>query len=163
LQVVEEDDILPICEQSGESVALAVAELEREKAAGGKGCVRLGDQAGVDVEAVGAGEEGGGGFVVADLGVERGAVRFGDVGWVRHDGIEGRRVGNRREEIGLEEADAVGDLVSRGVLAGDGERGGGDVECGDLRGGAVSKTASTSSSVSGRGIRTAEVTWSLRP
>ncbi len=135
LQVVEEDDIVPIFEQSGEGIALAVAELEGEEAAGGEGCVRLGDQAGVDVEAVGAGEEGGGGLVVADLGVEGGAVGLGDVGWVGDDGVEGRLVGvgDGAEEVGLEEADAVGDGVGGGVLAGDGERGGGDVEGGDLR------------------------------
>ena len=46
LQVVEEDHIVPIFEEIREGIALAVAELEREEAAGGESCVCLGDEAG---------------------------------------------------------------------------------------------------------------------
>ena len=48
-----------------------------------------GDEAAVDVEAGFSGEEGGGGFVVADLGMEGVAVGLGDVGRVADDGVEG--------------------------------------------------------------------------
>ena len=82
-------------EEGADGFALAVADFEGEEAAGGEGGVGLGDEAGVDVEAGGAGEERGGGFVVADLGVEGFAVGGGDVGWVADDGVEGPRLGLR--------------------------------------------------------------------
>ncbi len=80
---------MPVCEQGGEVCLLSVADLEGQQSVGFEGGVGLGDEAAVDFEAGFAGEEGGGGFVVADLGVEGGAVGLGDVGWVADDGVEG--------------------------------------------------------------------------
>ncbi len=77
----------------------------------------LGDEAAVDFEAVLAGEERGGGFVVADLGVERVAVGGGDIGWVGDDSVKGFAEGQRAEEIGFEEAD-VREIVASGVGCG---------------------------------------------
>ena len=48
----------------------------------------LRDEAAVDFETVVAGEEGGGGFVVADFGLEGWGVGEGDVGWVGEDDVE---------------------------------------------------------------------------
>ncbi len=92
----------------------------------------LGDESAVDVEAFVTGEEGGVGLVVANLGVEGGAVCFGDVGWVADDGVEGGFISERCEEVGLEEGDAVGYVVGLGVGSGDGDGFGGEVECGDV-------------------------------
>ena len=89
LEVIDKGDVVPRLEQRGEGVLLAVADLEGEQAVWFEGVVGLGDEAAVDVEAGFAGEERGGGFVVADLGVEGGAVGLGDVGRVADDGVEG--------------------------------------------------------------------------
>ena len=61
-----------------------------------RGLVGLGDEAAVDVEAGFAGEERGGGLVVADLGVEGGAIGLGDVGRVADNGVEGFRLDRGR-------------------------------------------------------------------
>ena len=68
----------------------------------------LGDEAAIDVEAFGAGEESGGRLVLADLWMEVGAVGSGDVGWVADDGVEGRAGGQSGKEVGLEEANTAG-------------------------------------------------------
>ena len=88
LEVVDEAEGVPVGEEGGDGVALVVAEFEGEEAVGFERGAGLGDEAAVDVEAVGAGKEGGGGFVVADLGVEGGAVGGGDVGRVGDDRVE---------------------------------------------------------------------------
>ena len=182
---------MPSCEERGESFLLTVADFEGEQAIWFEGVVGLRDEAAVDVEAGFAGEERGGRFVVANLAVEGVAVGFGDVGWVADDGVEGFGfVIESGEKVGLEEPDAVGDVVFAGVGCGDVEGLRGDVEGGDLtawgrwtaraiamapepvpmsaifRGWSVGssfRTASTRCSVSGRGMRTAGVTWRLRP
>ncbi len=66
-----------------------MAELHRQEAIWLEGVPCLGDEAAVNGQAVCAGEEGGGWFVVADLGVEGGAVGLGDVGWIADDDVEG--------------------------------------------------------------------------
>ena len=88
LEVVEEAEGVPIGEEGGEGVALVVTEFEGEEAVGFERGAGLGDEAAVDVEAIGAGKESGGGFVVADLGVQGRAVGGGDVGWVGDNGVE---------------------------------------------------------------------------
>ncbi len=72
-----------------------MADFEGEEAIWFEGVVGLGNEAAVDFEAGFAGEERGGGFVVADLGVEGGAVGLGDVGrvaddWRRRSRLRGR-------------------------------------------------------------------------
>ena len=79
LQVVDEADGFPVGEESGDFVALALADFEGEEAVGFEGGVGLGDEAAVDREAVGTGEERGGGLVVSDLGVQGVPVGGGDV------------------------------------------------------------------------------------
>ena len=131
LEVGEEFDGVPGSEEGGEGVALAEAELEGEKAGGLEQGVGLGEKAGVELEAGGAGEEGLRGLVGADLGVERGGIGIGDVGRVRDDGVEGGLGGELLEEVGLKKVDAGGEVVGGGVLAGESEGFGGEVKRGD--------------------------------
>jgi hypothetical protein len=113
---------LPAGEQGGEGFALAMSDLKGEKAVWFECFPCLRDEAAVDVEAGFASEEGGGGFVIADLGVEGGAVGLGDVGWVADDGVVSLCfVRDRFQKIGLEEVDAAGDGVFTGVGGCDGE------------------------------------------
>ena len=69
-----------------------------------------GEEAAVDVEALGAGEEGGVGLVLEDLVGHGGGFVEGDVGRVGDDDVEGGEGLNQGsgEEIGLEKGDAVG-------------------------------------------------------
>lgn len=73
----------------GKGGALSVADFEGEKAAGLERGARLGDEAAVEVEAGGAGEERGVWLVVADLRVEQRGVGVGNIGRVGDDGVEG--------------------------------------------------------------------------
>ncbi len=59
-----------------------MADLKRKKTIGREGGAGLRDEAAIDIETVGACEEGGRGFVVAHLGMESRAVGVGDVGRV---------------------------------------------------------------------------------
>ena len=122
-----------LVEEVAEVVELAEAELEGEQAVGSEGFVGGGDEAAVDVEAGGAGEEGGVGFVLEDLLGHGGGFVEGDVGRVGDDDVEGWggfELGCV-EEIGLEEDDAVAEGEAAGVVLGDGERGGVEVGGGD--------------------------------
>ena len=107
-----------------EGVELAEAELEGEEAAGLEGGVGGGEEAAVDVEAVRSGEEGGVGFVLEDFVGQGGGFVEGDVRGVRDDDVEGCEGLNqeRGEEVGLDEGDAVGEVVTRCVLLSNGER-----------------------------------------
>ena len=91
------------------------------------------DEAGVEVEALRASEEGVGRLEVADLGVECRGVVGGDVGRVRDDGVEGSFRCDGGQQVGLEEADAAGDTVGCGIFLGDREDVRRQVERGDLR------------------------------
>lgn len=97
MQVVDEADGLPVGEEGGDLVALTLADFECQQAVGFERGVGLGDEAAIDFQSVGAGEERGGGFVIADLRMERVAVRGGDVGWVGDDCVE-RLAGGQRFE-----------------------------------------------------------------
>jgi len=72
--------------------------------------VGCGEEAAVDVEALGAGEEGGVGLVLEDLVGHGGGFVEGDVGRIGDDDVEGGEGLNQGsgEEIGLEKGDAVG-------------------------------------------------------
>lgn len=59
MQVVDEAEVSPICEQRGDSVTLAVADLERKEAVGRERGAGLRDEAAIDVQAIGACEESG--------------------------------------------------------------------------------------------------------
>ena len=132
MQVVDDTDIVPVGEEVEDILALTMADLEREQAVGFERGVGLGDEAAVDVQAVRTGEERGGGLEVADLGMEGRAVGGWDVGRVGDDDIKGRFAGDRAEQIGDEEADAVVERVEHRVGVGNFNRFGGEVERGDL-------------------------------
>ena len=80
LEVVDEAECIPAGEQRGDGVTLAVTDLEGEQASGFECGARMGDEAAIDLEAVRTGKERGGGFEVANLGMQSGAVGGGDVG-----------------------------------------------------------------------------------
>jgi len=130
LEIVEEGDVGPIGEELGDGVALAVADFEGEKTVWFEGVIGLRDQAAVDVEAGFAGEESAGGLVIANLGVEGGAVGFGDIRWVADDGVEGACY--CCEEVGTVELDAVSNVVRLGVSLCDPDGIGRDIERGDF-------------------------------
>ena len=109
-----------------------MADFEGEQAVGLERGEGLGDEAAIDVEAGGAGEEGQGGFVVADLGVEGVTVGGGNIGRVGDHCIKDRLAGDCAEQVGDEEVDAAGEVMEGGVGGGDFERGGGDVGGGDV-------------------------------
>lgn len=56
-----------------------MSDFEGEEAVWPEGGPHLGNKTAVDFEAVATGEESYGGFVLADLGMQRGAVFSGDV------------------------------------------------------------------------------------
>jgi hypothetical protein len=87
LEVLEELDLAPPGQERGDTVLLAVADLQGEEAAGLYVRTGLWEEAFVDFEAGGACEKCGGGLVIADLGVEGGGFRVGNVGWVGDDGV----------------------------------------------------------------------------
>ena len=136
--VVEEADVVPGGQELGEGVALAESELKREQAVFAQGFVGGGDEASVDVEALGAGEESGVGFVVDDFALHGGGVACGDVGRVGDDGVEGFGGGVEAcEQIGLQENDAVGAVVGESVFLRDGEGGLAGIDGDDGGGGEV--------------------------
>jgi hypothetical protein len=89
LKIIDKRKVVPRLEQRGDGVLLIVADFEGEEAVWFEGVVGLGNEAAVDVEAGFAGEECGGRLVVADLGMESGALGLGDVRRVADDGVEG--------------------------------------------------------------------------
>ena len=105
-------------EESVDGWLLAVADFERDEAAGGESGEGLRDEAAVDFEAVVAGEEGEGWFVIADFDGEGIAIGGGDVGRIGDDEVE-LLAGDGREEIALEKAD--GNSVAICVFFGAGE------------------------------------------
>ena len=82
LQIVEEAELVPVGQQRRNGFALVVANLESEQAVGLESGARLGNESAIDVQTVRTGEECGGGFVIAHLGMERCAVGGRNVGRV---------------------------------------------------------------------------------
>lgn len=107
---------------------MAVADFHEQPAARIEALAGLRDEAPVDVEAGRSGEERSARLKVQDLGVED--FKLGDVGRVGDDGVEGLRCDGGKQ-VRLKKADAVGEMMTLGVVAGDGERGGRDVERGE--------------------------------
>jgi hypothetical protein len=118
-------------EQIGDWLRLAVADFEGDEAAGDETAEGLGDEAAVDVETVGTGEKGEGGFVVADFDGEGRAIGFWDVGWVGDYDVELLFI-YWGEKVALEEADAIGEASKVGVATGNSERCFRGIDCGDL-------------------------------
>src|ERR1039458_6861294 len=131
LEVVDESEGVPAGEQRGDGVTLAVTDFEGEQASGFECGARLGDEAAIDFEAVRTGKERGGGFEVANLGMQSGAVGGGDVGRIGDDGVPPQRAKTARrgprsveggfagcecvEQVGFDEADAAGEVVAGGI------------------------------------------------
>src|SRR6185312_3869548 len=129
LKVGDELYFAPCGEQAGDGVALAVTDLHQETAAGVEGMPCVGDEAAVDVQSGGAGEERVGRLIVTDLFFQN--FVFGNVGRVRDDDVEGF-AWDRCQQIGLQEPDAAGHAVTFGILAGDFERGRREFQCSNL-------------------------------
>ena len=108
-----------------------MADLQCEQAAWAECVVGLRDEPAIDGEAGFAGEECEGRFMVADLGMEGGAVELGDIRRVADDGVEpaGRYCG---EQIGFNQVDPVCDTMRLRILSGDGQGLCGDINRGDF-------------------------------
>lgn len=125
LKIVNKGDFIPASEESGDRFALSLAYLHRQKTRGLQCGSGLRDEAAVNIEPFRPGEERGGRFVLAHFGVEGREIDGGNVGWIGDDRIESRfdvvRRGQCIEEIGLDEADAVGNFVSLSIDSSYGE------------------------------------------
>ena len=66
--------------------------------------------------------------MLAHLRMQRVAIALRHIRWIRDNCIERWLPGNGTQQVRLQKAYAIGDPVARGVVAGDGERGRGDVE-----------------------------------
>ncbi len=140
--VVEEGEVLPgavggLVEEGAEGFELAKAKFKGEQASGFEGGVGGGNEPAVDVEAMGAGEESGVGFVVKHFFGHGGGFVERNVRGIGDDDVEGCEglEHGRGKEVGLEEGDAVGEAEAGGVLLGDGERGGVEIGCSEAGGG----------------------------
>lgn len=110
--------------------SLRVADLEDEGGIGFQEAVELLCDFSVDIEAVGARGQGGGGFIVFYVFVERAILGGGYVGRVAEYEVEVRFVefgDNGIEEVALEELDSALEVVCFYVFGGDGEGRIGDV------------------------------------
>src|SRR6185312_17235965 len=120
LKVGDELYFAPCGEQAGDGVALAVTDLHQETAAGVEGMPCAGDEAAVDVQSGGPGEERVGRFVAADLLFQN--FVFGNVRRVGDDGVEGFAL-DRCQQIGVQEPDTAGHVMTFGILPCDVARG----------------------------------------
>jgi hypothetical protein len=112
-----------------------VTDLEGKKAAGLESLMGLGDEAAVDVEAVGASEERSDGLVLANLRMELRRVGERDIRRIADDGVEVEAAlagGKRGQEVGEDEVDAWREVVRGGVRLGDAKGFGGEVDGGDV-------------------------------
>jgi hypothetical protein len=89
LEIVDEMDVAPSFEKRRDGVLLAVTDLKGQQAMGFECVVGQGYEATIDVKAGFPREQGAGGFVVADLGVEAIAVGLTDIGRITDDDVEG--------------------------------------------------------------------------
>src|SRR6185437_9138160 len=128
-------------ENPANGVRLAVAEFEHDFSIGFEKVARLDCEAAVEIEAVGAAVQSGARVVIADFGIEGFDFGGGDVGRVADDEIELNRLAStlappRREfiqAVGLDKLNSIGDVVADGILLGNFERFGGNVEGGNFR------------------------------
>jgi hypothetical protein len=88
-EIVDDFDVAPVTvEHLADRAERGVAEFEDQAAAGFQQAGGVRDEATVNVESAGAGEERERGFMVADFTLERGSAGLGNVGRVRDDQIE---------------------------------------------------------------------------
>jgi hypothetical protein len=113
-----------------------VAKLEDQDSAIAKLITRFQHQSLIHFNATWSGKKRRAWFVVANFALERGGVGIGDVRRIADDQIEERlgRIfkGGQREQIGLDEADAVGEVMARGVASRNFEGGAGSIRCDDF-------------------------------
>jgi hypothetical protein len=135
LKISDKDYISPIIQQIRECFLLAVADFEGKQTAGFERAVGLGDETAIDIEAKSAGKKGVRRLVIADLGMESGAVAFRNIRRIADDDIEDSGLvflRETRQQVGQEEVDAAGQIVSSGVLASYFEGFGREVDGSDL-------------------------------
>ena len=108
-----------------------MSDLKGEQAILFERFVGLGNEATIDIESRLASEERGGGLMVADLRVKGEAVDLRDIRRVADNGVELFFRAEFAQQVGLEEADAVGYVVFAGIGSCYGERVERDVERGD--------------------------------
>ncbi len=117
---------------------MAKADFEGEQTVFTEAGLRARDEAAVDVQAVGPGEESGVRLVFEDFALECWGVGERNVGRVRDDGVEIPLAGVEcREKIAFEEADAAAEAEAESVISGDLEGCRGDVGGDDLRRGLI--------------------------
>ncbi len=120
-------------EECHDALGLVVSDFQCEQSAGSESGCGFGDELFDEHEAVGAAIQRGE-RVFLDFSGEAGNIGAWDVGEVGGDDGEGfRGIG---EEVGLEEIDAVAELMAGGIFAGKGKRlgpkvAGGDTGCGE--------------------------------
>jgi hypothetical protein len=130
------DNPLFLFEEFLEFRRLAIAEFEHKASAWLKEIRAFAGESAVKVEPVRTAVEGEAGIMVANLGLKGGDFRAGDVGRIGDDEVETGSGRHGGEAVAGEELDAGIDGVSDGVLAGEREGPGGDIQGGDLGGGA---------------------------
>src|SRR5579863_2047361 len=102
------------------------ADFKNEPSAGAKSGASLGNQAGDDFDASGAGENGAARFELADFELDLIFFRLPDVGRIGNDEVESSQV-ESGEQVGAMEVDAILELMAGCVGAGDFESGFGNV------------------------------------
>ena len=88
LQIGDEDYVVPVLQQLLHGCGDGAADLDDEPSAGTESGVGLGNEAGDDFEAGGAGEDGVSRFELADFELDLIFFRFADVGRIGDDEIE---------------------------------------------------------------------------
>lgn len=114
-------------EECADGITLPEAYFERKQTFRNKCGMGLWNEQAIYPEAIGilfgTTEESKVGFVVADFRGEGGRVCESDVGRVRDDHVE-RFAVQRRQQVGLEEVNTIGDVMAHGIFAGNGKSGG---------------------------------------
>lgn len=88
LQIGDEENVVPVLQEMLHWCGDGAADLDDEPSAGTESGVGLGNEAGDDFEAGGAGEDGVSRFELADFELDLIFFRFADVGRIRDDEIE---------------------------------------------------------------------------
>ena len=130
---------LLLLEDLAQRLGLAVAEFQHQPPLRLQERRSLRRQPPLVIQAVRAAIQRAARVVVAHLGLQRGDLGARDVGRVADDQVEPSACRQGREAVPLQELDALGHTVPRGVLAGQRQRLGRDVQRLDLRGRALAR------------------------
>src|SRR5271155_1742753 len=129
LQIVDEAYFVPTCEQLRKRIPLTVADFKQQPAVGFEHCPRLRYQTPIYVEALRSSEERDSRFVVAHLRLEH--FTLGNIRRIRDDHVEAL-AGNGFEQVGLDKANAIANVMAHGVAPRDSECRSRDIKCSDL-------------------------------